>query len=180
MPRNPNKRRCQTPECRNWAMRGRAHCRPHLDHELGPRGAGAPRGNLNAFKTGANINPLSRPQIQRLAHSLAEDPDRFRDHLVQLVDDIHTRTSTRSAACPDSIPPALKAVIALDAVLHQLIYFLAQGLFTAELDDMLKEFPPASRADVRARLWLAALPLPPLQRLLEIRRYRARNKSKSK
>jgi hypothetical protein len=56
MPRNPNKRHCQTPVCRNWAMRSHVHCRPHLDHLLGPRGAGAPRGNLNACKTGANIN----------------------------------------------------------------------------------------------------------------------------
>ena len=72
-------------------MRGRVHCRPHLDHELGPRGAGAPRGNLNAFKTGANINPFSKAQIQRIAHSLAQDPDRFQEHLVDLVKDLSLR-----------------------------------------------------------------------------------------
>ena len=30
---------CQVPGCRNWAMRGHTHCRPHRDPELGPRGA---------------------------------------------------------------------------------------------------------------------------------------------
>jgi len=55
-------------------------------------------------------------------------------------------------------------------------YFLAQDLFTAELDDMLKEYPPAKRADVRARLWVAALPLPPIERLLAIRSHREKDK----
>jgi hypothetical protein len=29
MPRNPNKTHCTEPGCRNWAMRGRAHCSAH-------------------------------------------------------------------------------------------------------------------------------------------------------
>ena len=56
MPRNPSKRRCQVPGCRNWAMRANTRCRPHRDRELGPRGAGAPAGNLNALHTTEN-NP---------------------------------------------------------------------------------------------------------------------------
>ncbi|HSG18172.1 MAG TPA: hypothetical protein VLE70_17890 [Anaerolineae bacterium] len=166
-------------------MRGRVHCRPHLDHELGPRGAGAPRGNLNAFKTGANINPFSKAQIQRIAHSLAQDPDRFQEHLVDLVKDLSLRVGdgygahdANSPAHPDILPPALKALIALDVVLHQLISLLAEDLFTAEMDDILKEHPPARQADVRARLWAAALPVPPLRRLVQIRSHRARNKKK--
>jgi hypothetical protein len=165
-------------------MRGRAHCRPHLDHELGPRGAGAPRGNLNAFKTGANINPLSKAHIQRLAHSLAQDPDYFRDTLVDLVDELSLRIGDGSRArfrhaSPDIMPPSLKAVLALQAVLRELVHFLAQDLYTAELDDMLKEFPPAKRADIRARVWLAALPASPLDRFLTIRRHRAKDKNES-
>ncbi|MGD8857605.1 MAG: hypothetical protein PVG33_14830 [Chloroflexota bacterium] len=39
-------------------MRGYNRCRSHLDPLLGPRGAGAPRGNLNALKTGEHINPI--------------------------------------------------------------------------------------------------------------------------
>jgi hypothetical protein len=33
-------------------MRGRTHCRSHSDPELGPRGGGAPQGNLNALYAG--------------------------------------------------------------------------------------------------------------------------------
>ena len=153
-----------------------AHCRPHLDQELGPHGAGAPRGKLNAFKAGANINPLAKPLIQRLAHTLAQDPDRFRDLLVDLVDDIHSRVSVRSPTHPNIIPPSLKAALALEAVPRQLINFLAEDLFTAERDDMLGEFPPAKRADIRARLWALFLPLPPLERLVQLRRHREKNK----
>jgi hypothetical protein len=54
MPRNPNKGRCQIPRCKAWAMRDHTHCRSHRDLELGPRGAGAPKGNFNALKTAAN------------------------------------------------------------------------------------------------------------------------------
>jgi hypothetical protein len=176
MPRNPNKRRCQTPACRNWAMRGRVHCRPHLDHELGPRGAGAPRGNLNAFKTGANINPFSKPQIRRLAHSLVQDPDHLRDHLVDLVEDIHTRISTQSPARPDTIPPALTATLLINNVTQQLISVLSEEIFAAEMDRILSRTPPAERAALRARLWSIFLPVPPLQRLVELHKHRERKK----
>jgi hypothetical protein len=64
MPRNPNKTHCQAPGCkavlRTAAIRGHTHCRSHRDAELGPRGAGAPPGNLNALKTGQDAHPLSR------------------------------------------------------------------------------------------------------------------------
>ena len=72
MPRNPHKTRCQTPNCRSWAMRGRTHCRTHSDRELGPRNAGAPQSNLNALKDGQHAHPLpssprppDRPRAQR-------------------------------------------------------------------------------------------------------------------
>ena len=201
MPRNPNKRHCQKPGCRNWAMRGHAHCRPHLDHELGPRGAGAPRGNLNAFKTGANITPLSKPQIRRLAHSLVRDPDNFRDPLVDLVDELSRRVGYRAPdhdanspaqsearsladpevhppALPGTTPPALAAVVLLNNVTQQLISVLSEELFAAEMDRILSKTPPAERATLRARLWAIFLPVSPLQRLLTLRRHLERKRTK--
>jgi hypothetical protein len=59
MPRNPNKKQCTKPKCHNYAMRGRLLCRSHLDHELGPRGAGAPTGNPNALTDGFATLPLA-------------------------------------------------------------------------------------------------------------------------
>ena len=88
MPRNPNKRRCQTPGCSAWAMRslpGSAnalpanHCRSHMDHILGPHRAGAPKGNLNALKTGRYAlsttgQALSKENLQLIAHAIAQNP----------------------------------------------------------------------------------------------------------
>ena len=36
MPRNPHKKRCAKPNCRNYAMRGRHLCRAHLNFMLPP------------------------------------------------------------------------------------------------------------------------------------------------
>ena len=65
MPRNPNKKRCQIPNCRSWAMHEHSHCRAHLDHQLGPRGAGPPKGNVNALKSGRYAKPLSSAEPER-------------------------------------------------------------------------------------------------------------------
>ncbi len=65
------------PRCGSWAMRGRTHRRSHLDHLLGPRGAGAPDGNLNALKSGDHAHPLTDRYIVDLAHELVKRPDQL-------------------------------------------------------------------------------------------------------
>ena len=82
MPRNLNKTPCQVPGCRSWAMRGHTHCRAHRDDELGPRGAGAPSGNLNALKHGHHAQPLPLPDVKHLARQIIEQegtPDEIRN-----------------------------------------------------------------------------------------------------
>ena len=176
MPRNPNKRRCQSPACRNWAMRGRFLCRSHLHHALGPQGAGAPSGNLNAYRTGAHINPLSKIQIKRLAHQLAQNPDHFEPTITQLVHDLYLRgRPLRDPARPRSdndaiVPQNIKTLLALYAVLKHLTDYLAIDLFTPELDQLIGRFPPADRSELQSILWKNLLPLPPVQRLLAVRK----------
>ena len=176
MPRNPNKRHCQTPNCKNWAMRGRFLCRSHLNHTLGPTGAGAPAGNLNAYKTGAHINPLSKTQIKRLAHQLAENPDHFLPTVNQLVQDLYhrgrpLRDPARSRSDKEVIVPQnVKTLLALQAVLKHLTDYLAINLFTPELAQLVDHFPPSERPELQSTLWRTLLPLPPVERLLAIRK----------
>ena len=83
MPRNPHKRRCQSPGCRAYAMRQLPdgapadYCRSHLDPILGPRQAGPPKGNTNALKTGRYAFPVPKDKLDKLAFDLAQDPDRL-------------------------------------------------------------------------------------------------------
>ena len=86
MPRNPSKKKCQIPGCRNWAMRGHNHCRPHLDQFLGPRGAGAPENNVNAVKTAKNAAPFSAPQINQIALQITQNPDQIKQTLHGAID----------------------------------------------------------------------------------------------
>jgi hypothetical protein len=157
-------------------MRGRFHCRSHLDPVLVPRGAGAITGNLNAYKTGAHINPLSKTQIKRLAHQLAENPDHFQPAITQLIDDLYRRgrplrDRARSHADKEVIVPQnIKTLLALQAVLKHLTEYLAINLFTPELDQLISRFPPAEQPELQSILWRILLPLPPVERLLAIRK----------
>jgi hypothetical protein len=158
MPRNPLKQRCQMPNCRSWAMRGRRHCRAHLDHRLGPRGAGAPQGNSNALKSGRYAGPLSPAELQSLAHRLTEEPESLPGKLDAAVQFIHGRTSK-----------PLHTLILVARLLDQLIPYVADVEYTAGLDAFMQGVPPEKRPGVQSKIWKHALLLDPLERPLLIK-----------
>lgn len=131
MPRNRNKAPCQVPGCRNWAMRGHTRCRAHRDAELGPRGGGAPPGNLNAVRTGRHAQPVPPGDLSNLAHQLVADPQHTPQHLEPLLASIHGRAGD-----------PFKTLVALQAAFAELLPLLAQRLFAAELDHLLRRLPP--------------------------------------
>ena len=150
MPRNPHKTRCQTPNCRSWAMRGRTHChshsRSHSDLELSPRGAGAPQGNLNALKDGQHAHPLPRPDLRVLARQIAQEPDDLPLHIGRALQSL-----------PSQARDPLKALRALNLIISELIPLVAGNLFAAELESFLQHFPPSRRPHHRAAIWRETL-----------------------
>lgn len=134
MPRNRDKAPCQIPACRNWAMRGHAHCRSHRDRELGPRGGGAPPGNLNALKTGDHTHPLPLSELRPLADQLVRHPDQLPDLLDPIVRSIHSR-----------IRDPYKALVALQTTLTDFRQQVAAALFKTEVDALLRRLPSSQR-----------------------------------
>jgi hypothetical protein len=137
MPRNRNKKPCQVPGCRAWAMRGHTRCRSHHDPELAPRGGGAPQGNLNALKTGDGAHPLPVPDLHLLAGQVVRQPDQLPDLLDLVARSIHSRTGD-----------PLKTLVALRSVLADLIPQVAVALFKAEFNALLGRLPPSQQGSV--------------------------------
>ena len=131
MPRNPNKTHCTYPGCRNWAMRGHTLCRAHRDAELGPRGAGAPAGNLNALKHGRHAHPLPPPDLENLALCTVEQPAEFPLQLGRVAQSIQARTGDPFAV-----------LVALHRLLSQLLPLVATRLFESELHALSQQLPP--------------------------------------
>jgi hypothetical protein len=136
-------------------MHEHSHCRAHLDHLLGHRHAGAPKGNFNAFKTGRYANPLSLAELKSLAHQLASEPDSLPRRLDLAVHSIHGRATS-----------SLHTLILLARFLNQLLDYVADIEYTTELDAFIQSLPPEKRAGVQSKIWKHALPLNPLQRPL--------------
>ena len=69
MPRNPDKRRCQVPGCRAWAVRGSDPplCAPHTKGKVG-----APVGNQNRRTHGFYSQYLHRDELADLVASAGE------------------------------------------------------------------------------------------------------------
>ncbi len=150
MPRNPNKRRCQTAGCNAWAMRslpgsgnaqaGRLrpanHCRSHMDHILGPHRAGAPKHNLNALKTGRYSHPLSKENLKLTAHALAQDPHTTTEILSGHINNLHSRSGD-----------AYLTLLLLNRLTQQLLPLVADHRFHLELSDFLSSCyrQPATR-----------------------------------
>ena len=169
MPRNPNKRRCQTPGCSAWAMRSLPdsgntslanHCRSHMDHILGPHRAGAPNHNLNALKTGRYAHPLSKENLKLTAHAVAQDPHTITEILSGHINNLHSRTGD-----------AYLTLLLLNRLTHQLLPLVADHRFHLELSDFLKSLPPASRPSTETTVWKYALPFGPFDRLSFLRRF---------
>jgi hypothetical protein len=144
-------------------MRGGTHCRPHRDPELGPRGAGAPAGNLNALRTGDHAHPLSPADLDQLVHDILRAPDQLPRLLDHTIRDIHRR-------CQD---PA-RTLLALQALLSTLASRVADDLFVAELHAYARQLPPARRSHFELTIWPAALQLIPARKLDLIRSLRNR------
>ncbi len=172
MPRNPNKRHCQSPGCNAWAMRylpgsGKAlpanHCRSHMDHILGPHRSGAPKRNLNALKTGRYAlsktgQPLSTENVEFTAHAIAKKPHQIAEILSGHIKLIHGRTGD-----------AYLTVLILARLTALLSPLLADHRFHLELADFLETLPPAARPDMEATIWKYALPFNPFDRLKFLR-----------
>jgi hypothetical protein len=161
MPRNRDKAPCQIPGCRNWAMRGHAHCRSHRDRELGPRGGGAPPGNLNALKTGDHTHPLPLSELRPLADQLVRQPDQLPDLLDPIVRSIHSR-----------IRDPQKALVALQTTLADFRQQVAVALFKTEVDTLLRRLPPSQRGRLLRTLkeqagpWVSEATILSLRRLM--------------
>jgi len=159
MPRNPDKVRCAVPGCRNWAMRGHARCRAHRDAELGPRGAGAPPGNLNALQHGAYARPLPAPDFERLVAAVIEQPDDLPLHIGLAVRSIQARTGD-----------LFLSLVALRTLLSHLADRVADRLFSAELQAALRSLPLPARDCVQATIEQYAARRCPEERLLLLRK----------
>jgi hypothetical protein len=115
-------------------MRGHTRCRSHRDRELGPRGGGAPPGNLNALKTGEHAHPLSPNNLRLFASQVVCQPDQLPDRLDLIVRSIHSRTAD-----------PCNTIVALQAILSDLMPQVAVALFKTELDDQLRRLPQSQR-----------------------------------
>ena len=164
MPRNPNKRRCQTKGCKAYAMRslpGGApanHCRSHLDHVLGRRNVGAPKGNLNAVKTGRYAHPVRNEILTSIALEITNDPDQMPAILSRELHKLYDRTGDVFAS-----------MYLMTRLIRQLLPLVADHMFHIELYNFLQNVPTISRPSMEAAIWSEALPLNPLKRLSALR-----------
>ena len=131
MPRNPHKKPCQVPGCNAWAMRDHDLCRAHRDDELGPRGAGAPSGNLNALKHGRHSHPLPQPDLERLVGHVLDAPADLPYHVGLAARSLQAR-----------VGDPVGTLVALRRLLSQLADLLARRLLSAELRSLLDALPP--------------------------------------
>jgi len=139
-------------------MRDQAHCRIHLNRKPGPHNGGAPKGNFNALKSGRYANPLPPAELKNLALQLAGDPDSLPQHIDFAVRSIQGRTSS-----------SLHTLILLTRFLNQLLPYLADIAFTADLESFIQGLPPNMRPGVQSTIWKHALSLNPLKRPLLVR-----------
>jgi len=141
-------------------MRGRDLCRAHLDSELGPRGVGAPKGNLNSLKN-ASTSRFNPGELKELAQQIIDDPHSYHHYLLQYLEQVGR-------------PPAdpLKSLIVLRSMIETLLPVIAENLFAVEANELIQRFPDSARPSVQILIWQGYLSRPPLQRLLEFRKMR--------
>lgn len=168
MPRNPNKRRCQQFGCHNWAMRDSTLCRSHRDHELGPRGAGAPYGNINAWRRYRHVPADTQKLIRHVAYDLYDHPDRLQEHIAYFLDFFYNHGVT------EHVPRTLKALQALKIILEVLVDAHADVYFRAEMQEILSYMPPERQANAERRLWEFALKHTAVNRVYELRKAKPR------
>lgn len=152
--------RCHIPGCRAYAMRGHTVCRAHRDHELGPRGAGAPPGNLNALKHGRHSQPLPLSALVSIADRIIDQPGDIHAALHPAVQSILAR------ACRDP----LIALIALRRVLAHLTTIVATRAFATELQALLLALPEPARIRARSVVQRRVRHLKPEERVRILRK----------
>jgi hypothetical protein len=139
-------------------MRGHTHCRAHRDDELGPRAAGAPRGNLNTLRTGEHAHPLPPLDLQRLARQIARDPKQLPYQIGLAAQAIQSRTGD-----------PVKTLIVLEATVRQLRPAVAEALFATELATWLQRLPAAHQERATEIVAKSAQRLDPQQQLAFLR-----------
>jgi hypothetical protein len=183
VPRNPSKARCAVPGCKSWSMRDHPHCRSHRDHELGPRRAGAPDGNLNALSERSGdpesaegrhagySDGLPEPDLARLA-AVAVGSKAEEDLPLQF--GLALRTIQRRTKDP------FLALLALDRVLDGLIDRVATQLLHRELSEALAPIPPLEREGLQNNIERLAARDSPRRALIVLRRLRGEREKKTK
>mgnify|MGYP001818173733 CR=1 FL=1 len=166
MPRNPHKTPCSVPGCRSWAMRDGDRCRSHRDPELGPRGGGAPPGNLNALACGEYSHPLPLPELEHLAQVAIDHPA-----------DLPLQVGLALRAIQARVSDPFLVLVALCRLCSLLLARVAVLAYAAELDAFLARFSPRAHPRVHALLDLAAPFTDPVARLLALRKTARRRKS---
>jgi hypothetical protein len=142
-------------------MRDHTRCRAHRDAELGPRGVGAPFGNLNALKHGRYSHPFSSSDLESLATALVERSGDLSSHLHLAIQSIQARTDD-----------PMMTLVALRALISQLTRVVAAWLFIAEFQALLQALPPPRRLKLMAVIVKAVSGRSPERRLLFIRNVR--------
>jgi hypothetical protein len=143
-------------------MRGHTHCRAHLDAELGPRGAGAPKGNLNALKHGRHAHPLPPPDLDHLASHLVDHPD-----------DLPYQIGLAAQALQDQANgDPFKTLIALRTLVIQLVRAVATLLLASELESALNQLPPRARAEIQHAIHTSIPRGNPERKILLLRKLR--------
>ena len=133
------------------------HCRSHMDHILGPHRAGAPKGNLNAVKTGRFAQPAWRTQFSQ-AESAQPNPHQAAEILSGHITRIQDRTGD-----------AYLTLLLLARLTEQLLPLVADHRFHLELSRFLNSLPPASRPSMEKTVWKYAAPYNPFDRLTLLR-----------
>jgi hypothetical protein len=150
-------------------MRGHARCRAHRVDELGPGGAGAPLGNLNALQTGRHAHPLHGDELSAASCALLDPAGDLSTHVADLTRSIASRTED----------PFL-VLVALRAAVSQLVEATAARIFECELAEALAPLPEPLRDRHHARICALVAALRPEQRLFMLRRTLHRRKKRSR
>jgi hypothetical protein len=147
-------------------MRDHTRCRAHRDAELGPRGAGAPRHNLNALKHGQHSDPLPETDFQRLVVTAVERPD-----------DLALQVGLAVRLIQDRTGDSFLTLVALRRLLSRLVDSVAGALFTTELRETLQPLSPSVRERLQERIERLAVPKRPEDSLLLLRSIKKRRKT---
>jgi hypothetical protein len=123
------------------------------------RPVGAPRGNLNAIRHGADAHPLSTMRLEQLAAAIAARPGDLATHLLPAIRDIQDRA-----------PDDYRALVAVRVLAEALIDLIADNLFRQELRQALQPLPSPARERYCEHIQHLAARMHPQERLSFLRK----------